>query len=94
MANPQSDAPREPTHAELRDRVVNARSVLGDAPLYRAVRKALAALDGASLEDLAAGHVEHEHPAGDEPREYLRGWQDGYDAGYVAGAERRDGTAA
>ncbi len=86
----------EPSHAELRDRVVLARSVLGHAPLYRAVRLALRALEGASIEELVAEDSPHEHPAADEPREYLRGWHDGYDAGRAAGLEQRneDGTAA
>lgn len=76
--------------AELRGRIAIARSVLGHAPLYRAVTKALSALDGASLEDLAADQDQPDGPPEGEPREYLRGWHDGYDCGYAAGLERRD----
>jgi len=75
--------------AELRARIALAKSVLGHAPLYRAVVKALAALEGASLEALAADSGErekHETPPGS--REYLRGWHDGHDAGYAAALER------
>lgn len=79
---------REPTTDELRSRIDIARSVLGHAPLYRAVRKALAALDGASLEELAADRDEAKEPPPGEPREYLRGWHDGYDAGHAAKLER------
>lgn len=78
--------------AELRSRIAIARSVLGHAPLYRAVRKALAALDGATLEELAADEGEPEEPPAGEPQMYLRGWHDGWDAGHAAGLER--GTAA
>jgi hypothetical protein len=82
--------------AELRSRIANARSVLGHAPLYRSVRKALAALDGASLEELAADRDAPERPPGEGSAEYLSGWHDGYDAGYAAALERSgaDGTAA
>lgn len=79
---------------ELRSRVGIARSVLGHAPLYRAVREALAALDGATLEELAANQEGAPDPPDGEPREYLRGWHDGYDAGILDGLSRRDGTAA
>ena len=74
---------------ELRGRIAIARSVLGHAPLYRAVAKALRALDGASLEELAADQDEPDGAPEGEPREYLRGWHDGYDAGYAAGRDRR-----
>jgi hypothetical protein len=80
--------------AELRARIAIAKSVLGHAPLYRATTKALAALEGASLEELAADDCgPQEAPAGS--REYLRGWHDGHDAGYAAALERlgADGTS-
>lgn len=82
--------------AELRARIVLARSVLGHAPLYRAVSKALAALDGASIEDLAASADRPECVPEEGSREYLRGWHDGHDAGYAAALERggADGPAA
>ena len=75
--------------AELHARIVNAKSVLGHAPLYRAVRLALAALDGATLAQLADDDdaTPQEPPAG-EPREYLRGWHDGWDARDAAQYER------
>lgn len=92
MARLEQDAPPELSNAELRSRVDIARSVLGHAPAYRAVRKALAALDGATLGELAADQEVTQEPP-DGPREYLRGWHDGYDAGYTTAAERR-GTAA
>lgn len=88
MADVQSGAPCDPTYDELRDRIVIARSVLGHAPLYRAVRKALAALDGASLADLAADDDRPQRPPEEGSVEYLRGWHDGYDAGYAAALER------
>lgn len=84
---------RELSLDELRSRVDIARSVLGHAPLYRAVQKALRALDGATLEELAADAGESGDPPDGEPREYLRGWHDGHDAGYAAGRER-SGEAA
>ena len=92
MARLEQDAPPELSNAELRSRVDIARSVLGHAPAYRAVRKALAALDGATLEELAADQDVTQEPP-DGPREYLRGWHDGYDAGYTTATERRE-TAA
>jgi hypothetical protein len=92
MARLEQDAPPELSNAELRSRLDIARSVLGHAPAYRAVRKALAALDGATLEELAADQeVTQEPPEG--PREYLRGWHDGWDAGYTT-ATQRHGSAA
>jgi hypothetical protein len=92
MGRLEQDAPPELSNAELRSRLDIARSVLGHAPAYRAVRKALAALDGATLEELAADQgVIQDPPEG--PREYLRGWHDGYDAGYTTATERH-GTAA
>lgn len=84
----------QPGAEELRSRIVNAKSVLGHAPLYRAVCLALSALDGATLKQLAAADEQRPDPPAGEPRQYLRGWHDGYDAGYAAGLERRDGTAA
>ena len=92
MARLDQDAPPELSNAELRSRVAIARSVLGHAPAYRAVRKALAALDGATLEELAADQEGAQDPP-EGPREYLRGWHDGYDAGYVTAAQRH-GSAA
>ena len=82
--------------AELRARIALARSVLGHAPLYRAVTKALAALDGASIEELAADTGETGTAPAGESREFLRGWHDGYDAGYASALERDvpSGTAA
>ena len=92
MARLEQDAPPELSNAELRSRVDIARSVLGHAPAYRAVRKALRVLDGATLEELAADQeVTQEPPEG--PREYLRGWHDGYDAGYTTAIQRRDSAA-
>lgn len=88
MAELQPDASPQPTYEELRDRIVIARSVLGWAPLYRAVRKALAALDGVSLKDLAADDDRPQRPPEEGSVEYLRGWHDGYDAGYAAALER------
>ena len=85
-------APQEPTYDELRSRIAIARSVLGHAPLYRAVSQALAALDGATLAELAADHREPAEPPEGEPRMYLHGWHDGWDAGYATGTERQ--TAA
>lgn len=82
-----------PSYDELSSRIAIARSVLGHAPLYRAVRKALAALEGASLEQLASDEREaHDVPPGSAAN--LRYWHDGYDAGYAAALERRDGSAA
>lgn len=80
--------------AELRSRIAIARSVLGHAPLYRAVRKALAALDGASLAELAADDDRPERCPEEGSREYLRGWHDGHDAGMSTALERMnaDGT--
>jgi hypothetical protein len=73
--------------AELRARIAIAKSVLGHAPLYRAVTKALEALNGASLEELAAADCgRQEAPAGS--REYLRGWHDGHDAGHADALEQ------
>jgi hypothetical protein len=73
--------------AELRGRIAIAKSVLGHAPTYRSTMKALAALDGASLEELAGWDgAPQEAPAGS--REYLHGWHDGYDAGHAAGLEQ------
>lgn len=92
MARLEQDAPVELSNAELRSRLDIAKSVLGHAPAYRAVRKALRALDGATLEELAADQEVTQEPP-DGPREYLRGWHDGYDAGYTTAAERR-GEAA
>lgn len=78
--------------AELRARIANARSVLGHAPTYRSTVKALAALDGASLEQIAADDCgPQEAPA--SSREYLHGWHDGYDAGRAAGLEQADHSA-
>jgi len=74
--------------AELRARIAIARSVLGHAPLYRSVRKALAALDGATLEELAADHDAPERCPDEGSREYLRGWHDGHDAGRAAALEQ------
>ena len=83
--NPVPDL--EPDFDELRSRVAIARSVLGHAPLYRAVRKALDALNGATLAALAADDDRaHAVPAGSA--ENLRYWHDGYDAGYAAALER------
>jgi hypothetical protein len=84
--------PEEPTTDELRSRIALARSVLGHAPAYRAIRKALAALNGASLAELAADQEVTADPP-DGPREYLRGWHDGWDAGYTTATERH-GSAA
>jgi hypothetical protein len=73
--------------AELLGRIAIVRSVLGHAPTYRSTIKALAALDGASLEELAAMDCgPQEAPAGS--REYLHGWHDGYDAGHAAALEQ------
>ena len=94
MARLEHDASPELDSDELCSRIAIARSVLGHAPAYRAVRKALAALDGATLEELAADQEVTRDPPEDEPREYLRGWNDGWDAGYATAAERSDGTAA
>ena len=92
MGRLEENEPPELSSAELRSRVAIARSVLGHAPAYRAIRKALRALDGATLEELAADQEVTQDPP-DGPREYLRGWHDGYDAGYTTAAERR-GEAA
>ena len=97
MARLEEDAPQEPTSAELRSRVDIARSVLRHAPTYRAIRKALRALDGATLAELAADQEVTQDPPEDESREYLRGWHDGWDAGYTTAIERTaeaTGTAA
>lgn len=77
--------------AELRGRIAIAKSILGHAPLYRAVRKARAALDGASLEQLAADQDGPDLPPNGPPA-YLRGWHDGHDAGYAAALERFTAT--
>lgn len=74
--------------AELRAQISIVRSILGHAPLYRAVRKALATLDGATLEELAADLDLPERCPDEGSREYLRGWHDGYDAGRAAGLEQ------
>jgi hypothetical protein len=74
--------------AELRARISIARSVLGHAPLYRAVQEALAALEGASLADIAASRDLPERCPEEGSREYLRGWHDGHDAGYAVARER------
>ena len=92
MARLEQDEPGELSNAEMQSRVAIAKSVLGHAPAYRAIRKALAALDGATLEELAADQDATQEPP-DGPREYLRGWHDGWDAGYTTAAERH-GTAA
>ena len=96
MARLQQDTPVELSNDELRSRIAIARSVLGHAPAYRAVCKALQALDGATLEQLAADQEVTQDPPDGEPREYLRGWNDGFDAGYTTALERFgvDGTAA
>ena len=84
----------ELSNDELRSRIALAKSVLGHAPLYRAVRKALRALDGASIEELAAAELDGaQEPPDDEPRMYLRGWHDGWDARFAQETEHRDGTA-
>jgi hypothetical protein len=97
MTNTEHRAPAEPAYDELRSRISIARSVLGHAPLYRAVTLALSALDGASLAELAAepSAPSTEPPPG-EPRQYLRGWHDGYDAGHAAAVDqsRRSDSAA
>lgn len=87
--------PDEPTREELLERVALARSVLGHAPLYRAVRNALGALDGSSLEQLCAEREDVGGAPGGSA-ENLRYWHDGHDAGYAAALEatRRDGSAA
>jgi hypothetical protein len=74
--------------AEMRSRICIAKSVLGHAPLYRSVRKALAALDGATLAELAADQDAPERCPEEGSREYLSGWHDGHDAGYAAALER------
>ena len=97
MGRLEEDAPLELSSAELRSRVAIARSVLGHAPAYRAIRKALRALDGATLEELAADQEVTQEPPEGQPREYLSGWHDGYDAGYTTDIERfgmAGGTAA
>lgn len=74
--------------AELRERIAIARSVLGWAPLYRVVRLALAALNGATLEELATDSDLPERCPEEGSREYLRGWHDGHDAGLAAALEQ------
>lgn len=74
--------------AELRSRIAIAKSVLGHAPLYRSVVKAQSALDGASLEELAASQSQPDGCPEGMPRVYLRGWHDGYDAGFAAALEQ------
>lgn len=93
MARLESDAPAELSSEELASRVAIARSVLGHAPAYRAIRKALRALDGATLEELAKDHDGPQDPPDGQPREYLRGWHDGWDAGHAT-ANERHGSAA
>lgn len=88
MGRLEQDAPPELGNDELRSRLAIARSVLGHAPAYRAIRKALRALDGATLEELAADQDGPHDPPDGQPREYLRGWNDGWDAGYTTAAER------
>lgn len=92
MARLDEDAPPELSNEELRSRVAIARSVLGHAPAYRAIRKALAALDGATLEELAGDQEVTQEPPGG-PREYLRGWHDGWDAGYTTAVQRHESAA-
>lgn len=97
MGRLEEDAPPELSGDELRSRVAIAKSVLGHAPAYRAIRKALRALDGATLEELAADQEVTQDPPDGQPREYLSGWHDGWDAGYATALERAggaDGTAA
>ena len=96
MGRLAEDAPPELSSDELRSRIAIAKSVLGHAPAYRAIRKALRALDGATLEELAAGQEAAQDPPAGQPREYLTGWHDGFDAGYATAGERLgvDGTAA
>lgn len=79
---------QEPDYDELRSRIAIARSVLGHAPLYRAVRKALAALDGATLAELAADDDRPQRVPEGASREYLRGWHDGHDAGRTTAFDR------
>lgn len=74
--------------AELRSRIAIAMSVLGHAPLYRAVRMAMAALKGASLAELAADNETDKGCPEGMPPVYLRGWHDGYDAGFAAALEQ------
>lgn len=94
MPRLEQDAPRELSSEELRSRIAIAKGVLGHAPAYRAIRKALAALEGATLEELAADQEVAQDPPGGQPREYLRGWHDGWDAGYTTAVERFGETAA
>lgn len=93
MGRLQQDSPPELGSDELRSRIAIARSVLGHAPAYRAVRKALKALDGATLEELAADQDVASEPPEGEQREYLRGWNDGWDAGYTTAAQRHTPAA-
>lgn len=88
------DAPQELSNDELRSRIDIARGVLGHAPAYRAIRKAVRALEGATLEELAADQEVTEDPPGGQPREYLRGWHDGWDAGYTTAVERFGSSGA
>lgn len=88
MPRLEQDAPEDLSNDELRARIAIAKSVLGHAPLYRAIRKALSALEGATLEELAADQDVAKEPPLGEPREYLRGWHDGWDAGYTTAFER------
>lgn len=92
MADIEQDAPPGLSTDELLSRIAIARSVLRHAPTYRAIRKTIAALDGATLEELAADQEATQDPP-DGPREYLRGWHDGWDAGYATAVERH-GSAA
>jgi hypothetical protein len=92
MAKLEPGASPELTSDELHGRIALAKSVLGHAPAYRAMRKALAALEGASLAELAADQEVTDDPP-DGPREYLCGWHDGWDAGYTT-AVQRHGSAA
>lgn len=88
MPRLEQDAPEQLSNDELRSRIAIARGVLGHAPRYRAIRKALAALGGATLEQLAADQEAAGEPPHGEPRQYLSGWHDGWDAGYTTAVER------
>lgn len=81
MSTEVTEATEELGIDELRSRLALARSVLGHAPAYRAIRKALRALEGATLEELAAD----QEVTADAP--------DGWDAGYTT-AVQRHGSAA
>lgn len=88
MPRLEQDSPEELSNAELRSRIAIAKGVLGHAPAYRAIRKALRALEGATLEEMAADQEVTQDPPDGQPREYLRGWHDGWDAGYTTAVER------